>query len=655
MARRSKPAERIQLLIGSAALLLAAQACSADSYKKDADSEVGEILSKKQRELFNKATGFTVEQARDTLRAQMLVALEQLRATRLHEREKEFGPVPEPGGVEKKLEEATAATRQEIEEIRRVRAEHISRTEKAHESDLTPFEATDPPLLPVRTIGLGEAIEIAADNNRDYQQQKELVYTSALNLTFERYLFQSHFDVSTEYNWQSVDVDGTRTRQGTLTSSLSMTRTLATGGLLVFDFTNTLLKTFTGVDFSNGKSHTTSSLMDITFTQPLLRGFGADIVEEPLVQSERSVYYQLRAFERFRQDFAVSTAREYMTLLSLLDRANNARTSYLQLIDVQEQSTAKGRVGKLPEIQVSQARQAELSARNTWFQLQRGYQDAVDQFKVTLGLPMDSNLAPDPADLEALRAQNPGPSPLGETEALAIALDHRYDYQTELDRVDDSKRQVKVTADALRAALSVSGGISIPTERDTVFALQGGRTNWNAGVALDLPIDRLAERNNYRAALIALDAQQRATTLAEDQVRQDVRNDVRRLAQVLETIRLQQAAVAVAVKREASTALQLAMGRSQIRDYTDAVDSLNNARNALTQALIDHRIGEYELSRDVGLLELGTNGIVAKFRPELPSADPQAKGAGAPEGEERPACAEPANPAEKKPGDGRNG
>lgn len=634
-------------MVGSLALLLAVPACSADSYRKDADQEVGEIIAKKQRDLFSRTTGFTVEQAKDTLRAQMVVALEQLRASRVQEHEQKFGPAPEPGALEKKLEESNEAAQQQIEEIRRVRAEHMSRTEKAHESDLTPFEATDAPLLPARTLGLVEAIEIAADNNRDYQSQKELVYGSALNLTFERYLFDSHFDVNTQYNWSSTDVNGTRTRQGTLTSEFSMTRTLASGGLLVFDFTNSLLKTFTGVDFSNGKSQTTSSLMDISFTQPLLRGFGADIVQEPLVQSERSVYYQLRTYERFRQEFAVSTAREYMNLLSLLDRVANARLSYLQLIDVQEQSTAKGQFGRLPEIQVAQAKQAELSARNTWVQLQRAYQDAVDQFKLTLGLPIESNLAPDMSDLEALRAQNPGPSPLGETEALAIALDHRYDYQTQLDRVDDSKRQVKVTADALRAALNVSGGVSIPTETDTVFKLQGARTNWNAGVQLDLPIDRLAERNNYRAALIALDAQQRATTLAEDEVRQDVRNDVRKLAQLLESIRIQQDAVEVAVKREASVALQLSMGRSQIRDYTDAVDSLNNTRNALTQALIDHRIGEYELSRDVGLLELGTEGIVAKFRPDPPPADPQAKG--------EPPGAAPAQPEDRKREDGSKG
>jgi outer membrane protein TolC len=618
MARRSTPAARLTKLVQAATWLLAAQACSADSYRRDADNEVGEILTKKQRELFNRNTGFTVEQAKDTLRALMLVELANLRATRVSEHEKKFGPDLSPGGLAKE-ETSDEEARRIIEEIRRTRAKHLGKVEEAHASDLTPFEATDPPLLPARKLGLAEAVAIAADNNRDYQTQKEAVYTSALNLTFQRYLFDSQFGVTSQYDWTSADVNGTRTRDGILTTQFSMTRSLASGGLLVFNFTNSIIKTFTGINLTNGHNETTTaSLMDISFSQPLLRGFGADIVEEPLVQSERNVYYQLRAFERFRQEFAVSVAREYMSLQSLLDRANNARTSYLQLIDVQEQSSAKGVRGRLPEIQVSQAKQAELSARNTWIQLQRGYQDAVDTFKLTLGLPMESNFAPDPADLEALRAKDPGPAPLDEGEATSIALEHRYDYQTELDRVADSKRQVKVTEDSLRTALGINAGVAIPNQSGSIGRLDGGSTTYRAGAAIDLPVDRLSERNNYRAALISLDAQQRATTLAEDQVRQDVRNDVRKLAQVLETIRLQHAALEVAIKREASTALQLAMGRSQIRDYTDAVDSLNNARNALTQALIDHRIGEYELSRDVGLLGLDASGVVPKFRPDPP-------------------------------------
>ncbi|HET6163942.1 MAG TPA: TolC family protein, partial [Planctomycetota bacterium] len=278
--------------------------------------------------------------------------------------------------------------------------------------------------------------------------------------------------------------------------------------------------------------------------------------------------------------------------------------------------------------QVGQARQAELSARNSWITLERAYQDALDGFKITLGLPMEAELEPDAADLDELRAVVPQPTPLSDTEATAIAIAHRYDHLNELARLDDTERRVHVTEDALRAALGVNGGVSVPTKQDSVFGLQGGRTTWSAGVALDLPLDRLSERNQYRAALINVELQKRVASLSEDGVRQDVRVDVRKLAQVMETVRLQRLGVEVAERREASTALQLSMGRSQIRDYTDAVNSLNDARNALTRALIDHHIAELELSRDIGLIELRTDGILPKFTPDPPPPAPTASGEG---------------------------
>jgi outer membrane protein TolC len=629
------PRERIDctaalLLAAAAAGALAAAGCSAEQYKKDADHEVAEILARKQKDFhkFSEETGFTIEQAHDALRAQLVAALAELRAA--HQGEPPVHHETNLAPPESSRDQADEALRDRMVEIRQERARHLAEVEKAHAADLTPFQANDPSPLPARKIRLLDAVAIAAENNRDYQRQKEQVYLSALDLTFQRYQFENHYGVSSDYQWTSIDNPGDngRTRQGSLTTSLSITRQLETGGLLVFDFTNTLLKNFTGITFSNGKDTTYGSLMDITFSQPLLRGAGFTIAEEPLVQSERDVYYQMRDYERFRQVFAVQVAREYMNLLVLRDSADNARVSYLQLIDVQEQSTAKGVRGRLPEIQVGQARQAELSARNSWITLERAYQDALDGFKITLGLPMEAELEPDAADLDELRAVVPQPTPLSDTEAAAIALAHRYDHLNELARLDDTERRVHVTEDALRAALGVNGGVSVPTKQDSVFGLQGGRTTWSAGVALDLPLDRLSERNQYRAALINVELQKRVASLSEDEVRQDVRVDVRKLAQVMETVRLQRLGVEVAERREASTALQLSMGRSQIRDYTDAVNSLNDARNALTRALIDHHIGELELSRDIGLIELRTDGIRPKFTPDPPPPAPTASGEG---------------------------
>jgi hypothetical protein len=46
----------------------------------------------------------------------------------------------------------------------------------------------------------------------------------------------------------------------------------------------------------------------------------------------------------------------------------------------------------------------------------------------------------------------------------------------------------------------------------------------------------------------------------------------------------------------------------------------------LTRALIDHHIGELELSRDIGLIELRTDGIRPKFKPDPPPPAPTAAG-----------------------------
>jgi outer membrane protein TolC len=603
--------------------------CSAyvDHFRKDADHEVGEIVAEKEQRLFGKATGFTVEQARDALRSQLQVELERLREER-HARlvaeasasngvaapppalpEVQIGPAKHPE-IQKSAEQVGKEA-----EVQRKLQQRLDDVAHRHAAEIRPFEATAPPLLPARTITLTEALQAAADNARDYQSQKEQVYQVALDLTFQRYLFDSHFGVTSDYNWSSSPGTSTRVREGSLDTKFSMTRKLATGGLLVFDFTNTLLHKFTGVDFTNGKRTTDSSLMDVSISQPLLRGAGWNVAQEPLVQAERNAIYQLRAFERFRQEFAVSVATQYYDLLQRLDQIDNAQQSYVQFIDSRERSEALTVRGRLSQIQLDQATSSELNARNSWILAQRSYQDALDNFKVTLGLPMESNLVPDRAELEKLRAQSAAPFEYGEERAIDVALVARLDYVNSLEKLEDAQRRVKVAADALSAGLSVRGGVSVPTKTDKPFDLQAGDAIWSVGATLDLPLDRLAERNDYRVALIQREAQGRALSLQEDTVKQDVRDALRRLAQLRETKRITAESVDVAERRVQSTALTFEMGRIQIRDVLDATSALNQAKNQMSSALVDYQIAQFQLARDMGLLELGPDGIVVVAPP----------------------------------------
>jgi outer membrane protein TolC len=60
----------------------------------------------------------------------------------------------------------------------------------------------------------------------------------------------------------------------------------------------------------------------------------------------------------------------------------------------------------------------------------------------------------------------------------------------------------------------------------------------------------------------------------------------------------------------------LEAGRVQIRDILEAQEALLSAQNALTAAVINYRITELELQRDMGLLKVDEKGLWQEFDPE---------------------------------------
>ncbi len=618
------PPASLPLLLATLLVASLAPSCSTDNYRRDADLEVDEIVRSKEEKLFGRASGFTIEQAEDILRAQLVAELtshhEAKRARLLREVLPPAAAATDDGaGKNGGSAEAIAAVQADL-------AARLTDLAGRHAADLVPFAVTDPPLLPRKVLTLAEALEIAAENSRDYQRQKESVYLAALDVTLQRYLFEARFGVTSSYDWTSRPGDP-RQRDGTLSTDFSLRQQLASGGLLVFSFGHDLLRRFTGVEFTNGDRSDTSSLVDLSFSQPLLRGAGKTIVQEPLVRSERQAVYALRDFERFRQEFAVRVSSEYYRILQQVDQIDNARRSYLQFIDAREQSEALAERGRRSQIQLDQAVQSELSARNSWITAQRSYQDAIDNFKLTLGLPMEADLGLDPTDLGRLSAQGLAAVLISESRAAHVALERRLDHVNEVERLEDAQRTVNVAADDLRAALDVSAGVNVPFDQETAFDADENGT-WRAGATLDLPVDKLQERNAYRRALIQQDVQVRTVSLSEDQVRQDVRNALRRLAQLRESHRIAVESVEVAERRVQSTSLTLRMGRIQIRDALDATDALNRARNSLTQSLVDHEVARLELWRDMGLLVVDAGGMtLSELSPlMLPEAGAEATG-----------------------------
>jgi outer membrane protein TolC len=501
-------------------------------------------------------------------------------------------------------------------------------------------------------LTLLEALQIGARNSFEYQDQKENVFATALRLDIQRNEFR---DIFTQTVQQSISSDTTGNRassQTNFTETTGWSRTLKNGTTLTADLAVNLANLLTG---NHESSHGIQG--DASIMIPLMRGSGEYIVAEPLIQAERDVVYAIWTFERYKRSFAVEVANAYLSVLQGLDRIDNAAGNYRsQSLNVRRVRRLAD-AGQIDVIQVGQAIQSELSARNQWVLARQSYESSLDSFKVRLGLPADSQIeldrdelarlvdaskgtlikvtdsetasvdpneviAPADAPIELVEPsmQGAGRYEIDAGRAVRLALDNRLDLKRLQGTVYDAQRTVVVAADMLGAELTLggsvrSGGLTSPTSEDT--KLRVDKVSSSGLLTLDLPIERTRERNAYRNALIALEAATRDEAALEDSIKVSVRDRLRSLLSARESLHIQATALDVAQKRVDSARISLEAGRAQTRDLLEAQDSLLSAQNALTAAVISYRVNELRLQQDMDLLQVNEKGLWQEYNPEV--------------------------------------
>ncbi len=503
-------------------------------------------------------------------------------------------------------------------------------------------------------LSLPQALSVAARNSREYQANKESVFRAALALDLEANEFRNLLFADGESVYEH-DLSGDESVRGLANSAtVGWQRRLKSGTLLTAEFAVDLVRLLT-----QGRASALGLFADATITIPLLRGAGERIVAEPLTQAERDVAYALWGFERFKRTLAVRVASEYLDVLRQLDEVANTEENYKGLIASTRRARRLADEGRLPRIQVDQSFQDELRARDGWIGAQQSYHRKLDSLKFTLGLPTDANIDLDTEELQQLTevaealpkafvgqsvqadstsqpaaapgadapitlqppSKEGGPLEIPEAQAMETALSHRLDLRKTLGEVYDAQRKVVVAADGLKMGLSLAGSAQIGGRRSLASVsgddsqLRFDKGSYTAGLLLDLPLERTAERNAYRETFIALERAVRSVQALEDQVKREVREALRKLLQARESYHIQFQATALAKGRVKSTELFLELGRAEIRDLLEAQESLLSAQNARTAALVNYRVAELELQRDMGVLEVDHNGNWSEYEP----------------------------------------
>jgi len=263
-----------------------------------------------------------------------------------------------------------------------------------------------------------QAVQLSLLHSRDYQEQLEELYLDALDVSAERFAFDTQFFGG--YN-TSFQHDGPARNTTTGAQSLFEAATFpdgtdwqfrkyyATGAELVVGLANSLVWQFSGPD-----EHTALTIADFAFVQPLLREGGRAWVLESLTLAQRSLLANVRQFERFRRGFnlaimtgidSLATLRRtggflgissgptagraggFLGLLQDEQTIRNQEANIAALKSSLAQLEAFFEAGRIDFFQVELTRQELFRSQSQLLNRKTDYEDALDQFKIRMGLP----------------------------------------------------------------------------------------------------------------------------------------------------------------------------------------------------------------------------------------------------------------------------
>lgn len=266
-------------------------------------------------------------------------------------------------------------------------------------------------------IDLNGAYRLALLHSPELQEQRETLYLSALDVSLDRFGFDSQ--LFTGFNSFLTTQGRLRTggSQTTVSNSigangegLRLQKLGITGANFAVGLANSILWNFAGPN-----TQTASSLIDFSLVQPLLRGAGRDRILESLTQAERTLLANVRQMDRFRRGFYLQTitGRDagagpnragsflglpgsagtgvdgYFGLLLQQQQIRIQEFNVRQLENVLEQFREFYLRERVDSLQVRQFENSLYDAQRRLLQAKTNYENSLDRFKRNLGLPPD--------------------------------------------------------------------------------------------------------------------------------------------------------------------------------------------------------------------------------------------------------------------------
>lgn len=208
-----------------------------------------------------------------------------------------------------------------------------------------------------------------------------------------------------------------------------------------------------------------------------------------------------------------------------------------------------------------------------------------------------------------------------EDPGMLTALVNRLDLMNRRGELSDSRRTVKIAADDLRSILDLRATqiLRTPLDSNAPFDFGFDNSETRLSIALDTPLNRRVQRNNFRVALINYNQAIRELIESEDGVKFEIREDLRNLRLRRNQYEISIKSAALAYERVVSTRLQLQLpggGDVVARDFLEAQQAYTAALSSVASQHIAFILDRVELFFDLEAIRLDPVGYWPGLRDE---------------------------------------
>jgi outer membrane protein len=356
---------------------------------------------------------------------------------------------------------------------------------------------------------------------------------------------------------------------------------------------------------SHSKTVQYARTLTLGITQPLLKGFGPDIVNSDIQIARNDANISEEAFRQMVMAQLSGALKAYWDLIFTVNNFDVQKLSLAQAQDLLRINTVKFETGWRPKTDVLQA-QAEVAAREEQvLTSQQAIQDVMDVLKYAMNLPRDdrewaAQLIPDQKPTFAEVSHD-------ESQAIAQALEGRPEIRQARLNVENSGIRRRVAKNNRLPSLNVSasvGYVSPDSGEDHDY------DNYMIGAELEYPLQNRAARARYRQALANMENREIALRSSEQSITLEVRSSLRAIRTARERIDVTKAAIEFETEKLQSEKERYDVGISTSFQVLEFQEDFARAQVNYLRAVVDYNkaLIDFEVARG-SLLETLRIGI----------------------------------------------